>query len=43
MHQLQQLKRGGHRPVLLLITSSEQPVVALDGLPAYAIRVEDTR
>jgi uncharacterized protein (DUF58 family) len=41
--QLQRLRRSGHRPVLLLITSSEHPVAALDGLPAYAIRVEDTR
>jgi uncharacterized protein (DUF58 family) len=43
MNQLNQLKRGGHRPVLLLITSDEAPVARLDGLPAYAIRIEDTR
>ena len=41
--QLSQLKRGGHRPVLLLITSDEAPVARLDGMPAYAIRIEDTR
>jgi hypothetical protein len=29
--------------VLLLVTSEEQPLAQLDGLPAYAIRVEDTR
>ena len=42
-NQLQQLKRGGHRPVLLLITADEEPVAPLDGLPAFAIRIEDTR
>jgi uncharacterized protein (DUF58 family) len=41
--QLQRLKRGGHRPVVLLITATEQPLAPLDGLPAYAIRIEDTR
>jgi hypothetical protein len=40
---LQQLKRTGHKPVLLLITDQEQPFAALDGMPAYAIRIEDTR
>jgi uncharacterized protein (DUF58 family) len=43
INQLQQLKRAGHRPVLLLITSDAEPVAPLDGLPAYAIRIEDTR
>jgi uncharacterized protein (DUF58 family) len=43
IHQLQRLKRAGHRPVLLLITSDEHPLAPLDGLPAYAIRIEDTR
>lgn len=43
VNQLNQLKRGGHRPVLLLITSDEAPVARLDGLAAFAIRVEDTR
>jgi hypothetical protein len=43
INQLQQLKRGGHRPVLLLVTADEEPVAPLDGLPAYAIRIEDTR
>ena len=42
IQQLLQLKRSGHQPVLLLITSDEQPLAPLDGLPAYAIRVEDT-
>jgi uncharacterized protein (DUF58 family) len=42
LHQLQRLKRGGHQPVMLLITSSEQPLAPLDGLAAYAIRIEDT-
>jgi hypothetical protein len=42
LHQLQRLKRGGHQPAMLLITSSEQPLVPLDGLAAYAIRIEDT-
>ena len=41
--QLRQLRRKGHQPVLLLITGDEQPVAPLDGLPAYAIRIEDTR
>jgi uncharacterized protein (DUF58 family) len=41
--QLQRLKRRGHRPVLLLITSVEEPVAPLEGLTAYAIRIEDTR
>jgi uncharacterized protein (DUF58 family) len=43
IHQLQQLKRAGHRAVLLLITSAEQPLAPLDGLPAYAIRIQDIR
>jgi uncharacterized protein (DUF58 family) len=43
VHQLQQLKRRGHRPVLLLITSADEPLAPLDGMPAYAIRIEDTR
>jgi len=43
LHQLQRLKRGGHQPALLLITSSEQPLAPLDGLAAYAIRIEDTQ
>jgi uncharacterized protein (DUF58 family) len=43
INQLNQLKRGGHRPVLLLITSADEPVARLDGMPAYAIRIEDTR
>jgi uncharacterized protein (DUF58 family) len=43
IRQLRALKRGGHQPVLLLLTESEQPVAALDGLPAFAIRIEDTR
>ncbi len=43
MQQMQQLKRAGHQPVLLLITADEQPLAALDGMPAYAIRIEDTR
>jgi uncharacterized protein (DUF58 family) len=41
--RLQRLRRGGHQPALLLITSDEQPLARLGGLPAYAIRVEDTR
>jgi hypothetical protein len=41
--QLKQLRRAGHRPVLLLVTAAEQPVAALDGLPAFAIRIQDTR
>lgn len=40
---LRQLQRKGHRPVLLLITAEEQPLATLDGLPAFAIRIEDTR
>jgi uncharacterized protein (DUF58 family) len=43
INQLQRLKRGGHRPALLLITSAEHPLAPLDGLPAYAIRIEDTQ
>jgi hypothetical protein len=43
LHQLRLLRRRGHRPVLLLVTAEEQPLAALDGLPAYAIRIEDTR
>ncbi len=43
MRQLQQLKRAGHQPVLLLVTSDEQLLAALEGLPAFAIRIEDTR
>jgi uncharacterized protein (DUF58 family) len=43
IRQLQQLKRAGHRPVLLLITADEAPVAPLDGLSAFAIRIEDTR
>jgi uncharacterized protein (DUF58 family) len=40
--QLRSLRRGGHQPVLLLISSDDQPLAPLDGLPAYAIRVADT-
>lgn len=43
LKRLQALKRGGHRPVLLLITSAEQPLAPLNGMLAYAIRIEDTR
>jgi uncharacterized protein (DUF58 family) len=43
IQQLQQLKRAGHTPVLLLVTADEEPVAPLDGLSAYAIRIEDTR
>ncbi|HEX8968021.1 MAG TPA: DUF58 domain-containing protein, partial [Chloroflexota bacterium] len=43
VHRLQHLKRAGHRPVLLLITAAEQPLAPLEGLPAYAIRIEDTQ
>ena len=43
IEQLQRLRRAGHQPVLLLITSAEQPLAPLDGLPAYAIRIEDTQ
>jgi hypothetical protein len=43
VNQLQRLKRGGHRPVLLLVSSADQPMAPLDGMPAYAIRIEDTR
>jgi uncharacterized protein (DUF58 family) len=41
--QLQRLRRGGHQPALLLITSDEQPLAPVGGMPAYAIRVEDTQ
>jgi uncharacterized protein (DUF58 family) len=41
--QLQRLRRAGHQPAMLLITSAEQPLAPLNGLPAYAIRVEDTQ
>jgi uncharacterized protein (DUF58 family) len=43
VQQLQRLRRAGHQPALLLVTSAEQPLAPLDGLPAYAIRVEDTQ
>jgi Protein of unknown function DUF58 len=43
VHQLQRLRRAGHQPAMLLITSAEQPLAPLNGLPAYAIRVEDTQ
>jgi uncharacterized protein (DUF58 family) len=43
IEQLQRLRRRGHRPAMLLITSAEQPLLPLDGLPAYAIRIEDTQ
>jgi uncharacterized protein (DUF58 family) len=41
--QLGRLRRAGHQPVLLLVTSAEEPLAPLNGLPAFAIRVEDTR
>jgi uncharacterized protein (DUF58 family) len=41
--QLQRLRRGGHRPALLLISSAEQPLAPIGGLPAYAIRIQDTQ
>jgi uncharacterized protein (DUF58 family) len=40
--RLQRLRRAGHQPAMLLISSAEQPLAPLNGLPAYAIRVEDT-
>jgi uncharacterized protein (DUF58 family) len=40
---LRRLKRGGHQPALLLMTSVDQPQAPLDGLAAYAIRIEDTQ
>jgi uncharacterized protein (DUF58 family) len=43
VYQLNRLRRAGHQPVLLLITAAEDPVAPLDGLPAFAIRIEDTR
>jgi uncharacterized protein (DUF58 family) len=43
LHQLRRLRRAGHQPSLLLITSAEAPLAALDGMPAYAIRIEDLR
>lgn len=43
IEQLRRLKRGGHQPVLLLITSDEQPLAALHGVTAYSIRIEDAR
>jgi uncharacterized protein (DUF58 family) len=42
MRQLRRLQRGGHRPIVLLISSAERPEAPLDGIPAFAIRVEDT-
>ncbi|MCA1646373.1 MAG: DUF58 domain-containing protein [Chloroflexi bacterium] len=41
--QLHRLRRGGHQPALLLITSDEEPLAPLGGMPAYAIRIADTR
>ena len=43
IQHLLQLRRSGHQPVLLMITADEEPLAALGGLPAYAIRIEDTR
>jgi uncharacterized protein (DUF58 family) len=43
IQQLLQLRRAGHQPVLLLITADEHPLAALQGLPAFAIRIEDTQ
>jgi uncharacterized protein (DUF58 family) len=43
VRQLRRLHSAGHRPAVLLISSEDQPLARLDGLPAYAIRVEDTQ
>ncbi len=43
MDQLQRLRRGGHQPALLLISAAEQPLAAVGGMPAYAIRIQDTQ
>ncbi|MGI9147149.1 MAG: DUF58 domain-containing protein [Chloroflexota bacterium] len=43
VQHLQRLRRSGHQPAILLITSAEQPFAPLNGLPAYAIRIEDTQ
>jgi uncharacterized protein (DUF58 family) len=43
INRLQQLTRSGQIPVLLLITAAEQPVAPLDGMAAFAIRIEDTQ
>ena len=43
IRRLRLLERAGHQPVLLLITADERPLAPLDGLAAYAIRIEDTR
>jgi uncharacterized protein (DUF58 family) len=42
IQQLLQLRRAGHQPMLLLITDDEEPLAPLEGLPAFAIRVQDT-
>ena len=41
--RLQRLRRAGHQPAMLLVTSAEEPLAPLNGLPAFAIRVEDTQ
>ncbi|MBV9172606.1 MAG: DUF58 domain-containing protein [Chloroflexi bacterium] len=43
VRQLRRLQSAGHRPSVLLISSDEHPLARLDGLPGYAIRVEDTQ
>ena len=43
MRGLQRLRRGGHQPALLLITQHDEAVVPFDGIPAYAVRVQDTQ
>jgi uncharacterized protein (DUF58 family) len=43
VRQSRRLQSAGHRPTVLLITSEDQPLARLGGLPAYAIRVADTQ
>lgn len=43
VRQLRRLRGAGHRPAVLLISTTDEPMARLDGLPAYAIHVEDTR
>ena len=43
VRHLRRLQAAGHRPAVLLVSASEQPMARLDGLPAYAISVADTQ
>jgi hypothetical protein len=42
VYQLRRLRRGGHRPALMIVGGARQHGAALDGVAVHHVRVEDT-